>query len=904
MNLSPNQLRTNALAFSKEWKNEAYEKGESQTFWNQFFAVFGIDRRRVGIYEAGLKKSSGNQGFIDVFWPGQLLCEQKSRGADLDQAEAQAKEYLRSIADNAPKDLPDYTIVSDFEFMRLRHLHTNEVQEFRVAELADHLHLFGFLSGYLTQIRGEEEKANIKAAERMGQLHDKLEENGYTGHELDVLLIRLLFCLFAEDTGIFNKFQFSNLITQRTREDGSDMAGWISQLFEVLNKHPDKRLKNQDQQLLDFPYINGDLFAEYMPSAAFDAQMRTALIEAGKLDWSQISPEIFGALFQSVMDKDERRSLGAHYTSESNILKVVRSLFMDDLRAEFIEIKSRSQKNIRLQALNQFHQKLAGFTFLDPACGCGNFLVVAYREIRLLELEVIELIFSKDQLLDISTVVRCNVSNFYGIEVEEFPAQIAKVAMWLVDHQMNRLVSEHFGIHFARIPLVDSAHIRHADALTADWPVTNYILGNPPFIGSKLLGDTQRSVFTEMMKSLPKSGTLDFVTAWYVKSAEIMQQHPDVRTALVSTNSITQGEQVGLLWPYMHDQGVHIQFAHRTFAWQSAAKGKAAVHCVIIGFGLRANQNKQIFDYEDPKADPSLMSAKNINGYLVDASNVYVQNRRTPICDVPKIGIGNKPIDGGNYLFSAEEKDAFLKKEPQAAHFFRKWLGAREFLNNDPRYCLWLGDATPSELKSMPMSMERIKLVQKFRLSSSSKPTQKIAQTPTRFHVENFPDGNYLFIPRVSSEKRFYMPVGFIDPSVLSSDSALISEGMGKFEFGVMNSLMHNAWMRTTCGRLESRYRYSAGVVYNNFPWPVGVSDTQKTKIEECAQAVLDARMQFPDSSLADLYDPLTMPPLLIKAHQSLDKAVDAAYGRKSFKGEAERVAFLFERYLKLVEAA
>ena len=405
-----------------------------------------------------------------------------------------------------------------------------------------------------------------------------------------------------------------------------------------------------------------------------------------------------------------------------------------------------------------------------------------------------------------------------------------------------------------------------------------------------------------MMKSVPQSGTLDFVTAWYVRSAEIMQQHPGVRAALVSTNSITQGEQVGLLWPYMHDHGIHIQFGHRTFAWQSAAKGKAAVHCVIIGFGLQADQNRHIFDYVDPKAEPILMSAKNINGYLVDAPNTYVQNRRTPICDVPQIGIGNKPIDGGNYLFSEEERDDFLKDEPQAARFFREWLGAREFLNNDPRYCLCLGDATPNELKSMPMGMERIKSVRELRLSSSSKPTQKIAQTPTRFHVENFPDGNYLFIPRVSSEKRFYMPVGFIDPSVLSSDSALISKGMGKFEFGVMNSHMHNAWMRTTCGRLKSDYRYSAGVVYNNFPWPVDVSSAQRIKIEECAQSVLDARQQFPESSLADLYDPLTMPPLLTRAHQALDKAVDATYGRKSFKGEAERVASLFERYSELVE--
>ena len=904
MNLSPNQLRTNALAFSKEWKNDAYEKGESQTFWNQFFAVFGIDRRRVGIYEAGLKKSSGNQGFIDVFWPGQLLCEQKSRGGDLDQAESQAKEYLRSIADNAPNDLPDYTIVSDFEFMRLRHLHTDEVQEFRVSELADYLHLFGFLSGYLTQIRGEEEKANIKAAERMGQLHDKLEENGYTGHELDVLLIRLLFCLFAEDTGIFNKFQFSNLITQRTREDGSDMAGWISQLFEVLNKHPDKRLKNQDQQLLDFPYINGDLFAEYMPSAAFDAQMRTALVEASKLDWSQISPEIFGALFQSVMDKVKRRDLGAHYTSETNILKITNSLFMGELRAEFIEIKSRSQKNIRLQALDQFHQKIASYTFLDPACGCGNFLVVSYRELRLLELEVIELIHAKNQLLDINTVVRCKVSNFYGIEIEEFPAQIAKVAMWLVDHQMNRLVSEHFGIHFARIPLVDSAHIQHADALKVGWPVTNYILGNPPFSGSQKLGADQKSIFTEMMKSVPKAGTLDFVTAWYVKSAELMHHHPNIKGALVSTNSITQGEQVNNFWPYLQNQGLEIQFAHRTFEWESAARGKAAVHCVIIGFAAQINNSKQIFDYTKPKADPILIDAKNINGYLVDSSNNYISSRRSPLATQKKIVFGSMANDGGNlFINSREEYEEIISSEPNIKKYIKRFLGAKEFLHGIDRWCIWLIDADPTILKASNFLKSALIGVNHHRLSSDRKETRALAKTPGLFGEIRQPKNDYLLIPIHSSKNRDYIPIGFVDPSVICGNANLLLPEAEIYEFGIMSSIMHNAWMRTTCGRIKSDYRYSASVVYNNFPWPVDISGAQKIKIEECAQAVLDARLQFPDSSLADLYDPLTMPPLLTKAHQALDKAVDAAYWRKSFKGEAERVAFLFERYLELVES-
>lgn len=895
--LSPNQIRANARKFSLEWKDETRERAESQTFWNEFFAVFGVNRRKVGIFEATFKKLKGTQGFIDVYWPKKLVCEQKSRGADLAKATTQALDYLQSIAKVAEEDLPRYVIVCDFEHLHLLDIETQQQQKILVANLADNIELFGFISGYETEFRQQQEAVNIAAAERMGRLHDQLKENGYDGHELRVMLIRLLFCLFAEDTQIFNKNQFYNFLVQRTQQDGSDLAAWISQLFDTLNR--EKRLKNLDEQLNAFAYINGELFKEVIPPAAFDAKMRQELIDACETDWQAISPEIFGALFQSVMNKEERRNLGAHYTSEQNILKVINSLFLQELRDELATIKTHKQVNMRAAKLDVFHDKIARLTFLDPACGCGNFLVVAYRELRLLELEVIEQI-QKDStqlIMDVSALIRCNVNQFYGIEIEEFPAQIARVAMWLVDHQMNLLVSDRFGMHYARIPLKRSAAILNANALQTDWPVTDYILGNPPFIGSKLIDKNQRVAFDGVMSVVPKSGVLDFVSAWYVKAAQLIKANADIRCALVSTNSITQGEQVGILWGWIFEQNLCIQFAHRTFQWQSAATGKAAVHCVIIGFGTDNTLNKTIFDYEEGKGLPIPISANNINAYLVDAANVFLENRTKPICQVPIIGIGNKPIDGGNYLFTEAEKVAFIKQEPLAEKYFRVWLGADEFINNYQRHCLWLGDVSPSDLRKMPNSMKRIEAVKQLRLASSSAPTQKLAATPTRFHVENFPKSNYLLVPRVSSEKRLYLPVGFIKADVLTSDSAIISHKANLFDFGIMTSIMHNAWMRAVCGRLESRYRYSVGIVYNNFPWPLNPSDKQKQTIEAAAQAVLDARATHPTCSLADLYDPLTMPANLLKAHQQLDKAVDAAYGKTKFANEAERVAFLFELY-------
>ncbi|MFA6998373.1 MAG: DNA methyltransferase [Victivallaceae bacterium] len=898
MPLSWNEIKSRALAFSREWADESSEDAEAKAFWHDFFHVFGINRRRVASFEERVKKIDGRDGYIDLLWKGVLLIEHKSRGKDLDRAHQQALDYFPGLKE---RDLPQYIMVSDFARFRLYDLEENAWHEFELKDLHKQVRLFGFIAGYQTHAIREQDPVNIKAAERMGRLHDQMKETGYTGHALELYLVRLLFCLFADDTGIFQRQQFQEYLEQRTHEDGSDLGHHLATLFHVLNTPEDKRLKNLDEQLKAFPWINGKLFEEILTPAAFDADMRQSLLDCCGLNWSRISPAIFGSLFQSIMDKQTRRNLGAHYTSEKNILKLIQPLFLDALWDEFNKIKTSRNK------LFEFHKKLRSLAFLDPACGCGNFLVIAYRELRLLELEVLRASrTSGQQTVDVlHNLISLDVDQFHGIEIEEFPAQIAQVALWLMDHQMNQKVSEEFGLYFARIPLKSSAHIVCGNALSMDWKDVvpagrlSYIMGNPPFVGAKFMNGDQRADVARVFDGIKNAGLLDFVAAWYVKAARIIQ-NTAIRCAFVSTNSITQGEQVGVLWSWMLAQGVKIFFAHRTFQWNSEARGKAAVHCVIVGFSNKDVSPKWLFEYEDIRGEPQRIIARNINPYLVDAPDAVLNNRGAPLCpDAPKIGIGNKPIDNGNYLFTEAEKAEFLIKEPQAASYFRRWLGADEFLNGYHRCCLWLGDCPPDKLRAMPEVMKRIEAVRQFRLASRSAPTQKLAETPTRFHVENMPRGNYLIIPEVSSERRHYIPIGFETPETLCSNLVKIVPDAGLFHFGILQSLMHNAWTRTVCGRLESRYRYSAGIVYNNFPWPENPGDKQKQAIETAAQAVLDARGQFPDASLADLYDPLTMPPVLFKAHQALDKAVDAAYGKKSFASEAARVAFLFELYQK-----
>ncbi len=912
MPLSWNEIKDRALAFSRKWEDESSEDAEAKSFWDDFFNVFGISRRRVASFEEPVKKLGNKFGYIDLFWKGVLLVEHKSRGKDLDKAYTQAMDYFPGLSE---RELPKYVLVSDFARIRLYDLEGDRDWEFKLKDLYKHVKQFGFVAGYQTQQIKEQDPVNIKAAEQMGRLHDLLKESGYEGHPLEVYLVRLLFCLFADDTTIFNqRGLFQEYLETRTAVDGSDLGQHLAAFFQVLNTPEEKRQRTLDEQLATFPYVNGRLFEEALPLASFNSAMRQTLLECCLLDWGRISPAVFGALFQSAMDPKLRRNLGAHYTSEKNILKLIKPLFLDELWAEFDKVKNHRNR------LFEFSKKLATLTFLDPACGCGNFLVIAYRELRLLELEVLRTVRKNGQMhLDVFHLVQVNVDQFYGIELEEFPAQIAQVAMWLMDHQMNMLVSEEFGLYFARLPLKKAANITHGNALQIDWSNVvpserlSFILGNPPFVGSKFLNEDQRAELGNVLRSVKDGGVLDLVAGWYVRAADYIRDTP-VKCAFVSTNSITQGEQVGALWSWMLTRGIKIHFAHRTFRWSNEARGMAAVHCVIIGFAAIDFDRKVIFDYDRPDGEPHAVAAHNINPYLVDAPDIVLSRRSHPIQVVPEIGIGNKPVDGGYYLFTGQEKKNFVLIEPSASRYFRKWIGAKELLYGLERWCLWTRECPPSELRKMPHVLEVIDAVRRYRLgeianksgsreAKEDKPasTKVLAAAPTKFHVENLPVGEVLVIPRHSSESRSVVPMGYFGPDVLIGDACLVLNGVSLFHFGVLSSRMHNAWVKYTCGRIKSDFRYSAEIVYNNFPWS-NVPDAKQVKaIEAAAQGVLDVRTQFSGSSLADLYHPLTMPPALTKTHLALDHAVDATYlagtKRKSFANDAERVAFLFELY-------
>ncbi|MGV8805397.1 MAG: class I SAM-dependent DNA methyltransferase [Polaromonas sp.] len=917
MPLSWNDIKSRALTFSRTWADAANEDSQGKPFWIDFFEIFGITNKRVATFEHAVKKLPGakarTDGFVDLFWPGMLLVEQKSRGKNLDAALEQALSYFPGIAE---RDLPQIVIVCDFARFRVHKLASGETIEFALKDLHKHIKVFGFVAGYKTLEIKPQDPVNIKAAERMGRLHDALKASGYTGHPLEVLLVRLLFCLFADDTGIFQPAQaFRAFVEERTALDGSDLGARLAQLFQTLNTAESRRSRALDEQVAAFPYVNGKLFEEALPMADFSPAMREALLDACALDWSAISPAIFGSLFQSIMDDKARRNLGAHYTSEENILKLIKPLFLDALWAEFAKVKSNKNR------LVEFHKKLRELTFFDPACGCGNFLVISYRELRLLELEVLRAGNTAGQLsVDVNQLIGINVDQFYGIEIEEFPAQIAQVALWLMDHQMNLRVSEEFGLYFARIPLTTSPRIVHGNALRLDWNEVlppercSFVLGNPPFLGKKEQSIDQKADLAPVFAPIKGGGVLDFVAAWYVKAAIYIQMHgaanepAPIRCAFVSTNSITQGEQVGVLWGWLLAQGIHIHFAHRTFRWSNEAKGNAAVHCVIIGFGLNERSDKVIYEYEDIRGAANAVPAANISPYLTDTSSILIGKRSNPICPVPEIVFGSKAVDFGHFILEEADLDVFLSREPQARPYIRQYIGGEEFLNGSKRFCLWLKGIAPAQLRAMPEVLKRVNAVKQERLKSVKAPTRELAKTPAEFGEDRQPETRYLLIPKVSSENRDYVPLGFFEPNVIINPSVLVVPQAGLLELGVLQSVMHMAWMRTTAGRMKSDYQYSAQIVYNNFPWPdlssnkpLAQAGRAQAAIETAAQAVLDARAQFPESSLADLYDPLTMPPALVKAHQKLDAAVDKAYelsgGKKSYKNDAERVAYLFELY-------
>lgn len=979
--LNPTEIRHRAHHFSREFSDAHYELGEAQNFIRGLCDVFGFSNKRLVSFEQRVKKRDGRRGRIDGFYPGKLLIEMKSRGEKLDVAYQQAIDYLPGLTD---AELPDYVLVSDFEHM---HLHTLDGRTpamcHKLADFSEHLDSYLFLAGYESQAQQDQIAVDESAARHIAQLHDAMRDGGYTGVDLQRYLVRLLFCLFAEDTGIFDRAgSFGRYLRQHTREDGSDLDGALQNLFDVLNRAPALRPKNLPLELAGFPYVNGSVFDGQLARCYFNSAARSVLLHCAEhFDWAQISPAIFGSLFQAVIHHDnegvigkstKRRELGAHYTSETNILRVIGPLFLDSLKGELHTARGPGGSVARLHKLLA---RLRNINCFDPACGCGNFLVIAYREIRRLELDAVEALQTIESrsrglsdTLDVKEFgyIQCDVHQFHGIEIEASAAHIATVALWLTDHQENLRASRVLGGNFNRLPLVRRANIVCANALTTDWAsvllpeLCDYVIGNPPFVGKKEQSAEQKASFQPVMEGVHGAGVLDFVAAWYVKAARYLSdaaartgQAPgahepaapksrptpapyapprnrsfSVRTrcAFVSTNSITQGEQVGVLWGWMLAQGMKIQFAHRTFQWSNDAKGVAAVHCVIIGFGTDDLPGKTIFAYPDIQGEPVAISAKNINPYLVDGPDVVLSKRGTSICGAKTMSYGSMAIDNGHLILTEDERIAVLSEEPGLHKYLRPFMGGAEFLNAEKRWCFWLETITPSELRTSRILISRVEAVKNFRLGSGRSATQKLAQTPALFGENRQPSTGFLLLPKVSSENRQYLPVGFMGPEIVANGSALVVAQANMADFAVLQSAMHMAWMRASCGRLESRYQYSAGIVYNNFPWPdlpelaadfatgatpiasgpapsPSPSQKKRATIEAAAQSVLDARASFPEASLADLYDPLAMPPTLTKAHQQLDKAVDAAYAYKGQPDDASRVAFLFGLYEQMTSA-
>ena len=917
------EQRKAAKHFAEFWKGKGYEKGESQKFWLSLLGeVYGVEHPAEYIsFEDQVHLD--HTSFIDGYIPRtRVLIEQKGLGKDLlkpiKQSDGslltpfqQAKRYITELPVDAH---PRWVITCNFERFLIYDMNrpNGEPEEILLENLPTEYYRMNFLVDTGDANIKREMEISMQAGELVGKLYDaflkqyKDPTNESTLKSLNALCVRLVFCLYAEDAGIFGKHNmFHDFLRNRGMQKGRKA---LRELFRILDQKPEERdpyLAEDDPELAAFPYVNGGLFSdENIEIPPFNDEIYNLLLTRAseEFNWSEISPTIFGAVFESTLNPDTRRKGGMHYTSIENIHKVIDPLFLDGLRAELDEIKQISALKTREKRLTAFQDKLASLKFLDPACGSGNFLTETYLSLRKLENEVLSLLLGGQIALGFRELnpIKVSIGQFYGIEINDFAATVAKTALWIAESQMMKQTEDIVHMNLDFLPLKSYVNIVEDNALRVDWETVvpkaelSYIMGNPPFVGARLMSDAQKDDVNSVFLGWKNAGNLDYVCCWYKKGADLMKG-TKIRAALVSTNSVTQGESVALLWKPLFDEGVHIDFAHRTFRWDSEAKSKAHVHCVIVGYSCAPNDQPRRI-YTDGRAQV----ARNINAYLIDADDIFVESRSKPICDVPEIGIGNKPIDGGNYLFTEEEKAAFLKKEPNAATWFKPWYGSQEFINRKPRYCLWLGECPPNVLRLLPECRKRVEAVREFRLSSKSAGTVKLADTPTRFHVENMPRGTYILVPEVSSERRRYVPIGFMTPDVLCSNLVKIIPDAGLYHFGVLTSNVHMAWMRVVCGRLKSDYRYSKDIVYNNFPWPIP-TDAQKAKIEQTAQAILDARELYPDCSLADLYDEVTMPPELRKAHQKNDRAVMEAY-EMPVKGttEATCVAELMRRYQEL----
>lgn len=910
------QRRTAAKEFAAQWADKGYEKGQSQPFWLSLLRdVYGVEHPENFITfedQVALDHTS----FIDGFIPAtHVLIEQKSLGKDLNKPIRQSDGTLLSPFQQAKRysaelpysQRPRWIVTCNFSQFYVYDMErpTGEPEIIELKDLErEHYRLQFLVDTGDTNIHKEME-VSLEAGRIVGVLYDALlaqykePECEETLKHLNALCVRLVFCLYAEDAGIFGpRNMFHNYLQHHT----ADARRALMDLFEVLNTKPEDRDPYLEEDLAAFPYVNGGLFAEKSVIPRLDETIVDLILHKASedFDWSVISPTIFGAVFESTLNPDTRRKGGMHYTSIENIHKVIDPLFLDSLRDELAQIQEITVEKTRMAKLKAFQAKLAGLTFLDPACGSGNFLTETYLSLRRMENEVIGALHHDQITLDMDNPIQVSINQFYGIEINDFAVTVARTALWIAESQMMKETEDvvHMSLDF--LPLKTNASIVEGNALRLDWESVvpkdklDYIMGNPPFVGARLMDTAQKDDLNLIFQGWKNAGNLDYVCCWYKKAADLMAG-TEIRSALVSTNSVSQGETVANLWKPLFEAGVHIDFAHRTFRWDSEAKIKAHVHCVIIGFSIAPNDKpKLLFSSDRPQ------KVQNINGYLLDAENIFVESRSKPLCDVPEIGIGNKPIDGGNYLFTQEEMLDFVKKEPAAEKWFKPWYGSQEFINRCPRQCLWLGECPPNELRKMPESMKRVEAVREFRLASKSAGTRKLADTPTRFHVENMPNSTFILLPKVSSEHRRYIPMGFMTPDVLCSDLVFIIPDSTLYHFGVLTSNVHMAWMRAVCGRLEMRYRYSKDIVYNNFAWPTP-TEAQKAKIEQTAQAILDARALYPDCSLADLYDEVTMPPELRKAHQQNDRAVMQAYGFDvKTTTESSCVAKLMKMYQEL----
>ena len=925
------ERRSAAAKFATDWKGRGDEKQETQRFWMSLLQnVCGVEQPTSAIefekrVEVDNSDGTTTTKYIDGYLPAtRVLIEQKGVKIDLKKGERQSDGAMltpfqqgRRYGGYLPQpEQPRWIVVCNFQEFHIHNMSrpNDEPEILLLSDLEKEFHRLDFLVDTGKEHIKKEMEVSLQAGELVGVLYDALlkqykdPDDPETLKSLNKLCVRLVFCLYAEDAGIFGgKSMFHDYLEHHRTEDRRALIN----LFRVLDQDIPQRDKYLDDDLAAFPYVNGGLFAdEDIEIPRLGDDVIDLILHRGSedFDWSAISPTIFGAVFESTLNPETRRSGGMHYTSIENIHKLIDPLFLDGLKAEFEEIAALTVEKTRKAKLEAFQRKLAGLKFLDPACGSGNFLTETYISLRRLENETISLLHRGQIMLDIGNPIQVSIGQFYGIEINDFAVTVAKTALWIAESQMMRETEDvvHMSLDF--LPLKSYANITEANALRVDWTEVvpkhelSYIMGNPPFVGYSLQSKEQKedilSIYVdEKGKPYKTAGKIDYVSGWYFKAAQFMRG-TSIRTAFVSTNSITQGEQVAGVWKPLYDRfDIHIDFAHRTFRWDSEASLKAHVHCVIVGFSVAPNgQERRLFTSE------RMQVVENINAYLLDAPDVFIDSRSAAICDVPQMVYGNKPTDGGFLFLTAEERDELLQKEPETEKFVRQIYGATEYINNKARYCLWLVGASPAELRKSTFIMDRVEKVKQFRLSSTKAATQKSAETPTLFQEIRHPNSEYIIIPRHSSETRRYIPFGFVSPKIVVNDAVQIIPGAGLYHFGIMMSNVHMAWTRAVCGRIKSDYRYSKDVVYNNFPWTTPTAE-QKAKIEQTAQAILDARVLYPDSSLADLYDETTMPPELRRAHQMNDKAVMLAYGFSvRDMTESKCVAELMRMYQKLTE--